>query len=449
MRWEHPVQFASQSDVGFRRRNNEDSISVRICKDQSSWREHGHFFLVADGMGGHAVGELASKMASETVPHTFFKNKPGPVGKSLKSAIEVANQAINERGMANREFMRMGTTCSSLCLCSEGAVIGHVGDSRVYRVRKNRIDQLTFDHSLQWELIRQGRMKPEEVYLNEPRNVITRSLGPEPVVKVDIEGPYPVEEGDSYVLCSDGLTSHLKDEEIGMIARYLEPGDACRLMINLANLRGGSDNISVIVVRVGELPGGELSHESNPEPEPSLELKGHNEWWWLAGVWGASLMVAIGILMWLLTKFDRGEFLALGGMSALVILLVRKVFSQRESERHEEYLDQSKTVNWKPYRSERLKFNTSFLQYLTTMESELQRAAMEEEWTIEWSAHNKIYYEAKDGLEKKKYLDAFRDFSRAIDILMTGLHSYRKEMVHQARWKKGPPSASGGENKKS
>ena len=152
-------------------------------------------------------------------------------------------------------------------------------------------------------------------------------------------------------------------------------------------------------------------------------------------------MVATGIVMWILTKFDKGEFLTFGGMSLLVILLVRKVFSQRESSRHEEYLDKSKTVEWKAYRSERLKFNTDFLQYLTTMESELQRAAMEEEWTIEWSSHNKIYYEAKEELENKKYLNAFRDFSRAIDILMTGLHSYRKEMVHQARWKKGSSSS--------
>ncbi|HBL42136.1 MAG TPA: hypothetical protein DDZ90_01940, partial [Planctomycetaceae bacterium] len=123
-----------------------------------------------------------------------------------------------------------------------------------------------------------------------------------------------------------------------------------------------------------------------------------------------------------MTRFDRGEFLTFGGMSLLVMLLVRKVFAQRESNKREEYLDKSKTIEWKPYRSEKLKFNTDFLQYLTTMESELQRAAMEEEWTIEWSEHNKIYYEAKEELEQKKYLHAFRDFSRAIDILMTGLH---------------------------
>jgi len=228
-----------------------------------------------------------------------------------------------------------------------------------------------------------------------------------------------------------------------MIARYLEPSDACRLMINLANLRGGSDNISVIVVRVGELPDVNLTQEKGPEPEPELELeRDYREWFWLAGVWVASLMVAAGILMWILTRFDRGEFLTFGGMSLLVMLLVRKVFAQRESNKREEYLDKSKTIEWKPYRSEKLKFNTDFLQYLTTMESELQRAAMEEEWTIEWSEHNKIYYEAKEELEQKKYLHAFRDFSRAIDILMTGLHSYRKEMVHQARWKKGPPSTS-------
>jgi len=163
--------------LAFRRRNNEDSISVRICKDQESWREHGHFFLVADGMGGHAVGELASKIASETVPHTFFKSKPGPVAQSLKSAIEVANQAINERGMANREFMRMGTTCSSLCLCAEGAVIGHVGDSRVYLLRNNTLHQLTTDHSLTQALVDAGTITAEEALTHRYKNVLYRYLG--------------------------------------------------------------------------------------------------------------------------------------------------------------------------------------------------------------------------------------------------------------------------------
>ena len=251
MRWEQSIRYASVSDIGFRRRNNQDSCAIRICSDPQTWREHGHLLMVADGMGGHAVGELASKIAADTVCHTFFKLRNLDVVEALKRSLETANATINERGSLNRDFARMGTTCTSLVLCPQGAVFGHVGDSRAYRIRGERIDQLTFDHSLHWELMRQGRMRPEDVFLHESRHVITRSLGPEPVVQVDIEGPYPVFPGDVYLICSDGLTGHVQDAEIGIIARELPPQEACRLLVNLANLRGGSDNITVVAVHVG------------------------------------------------------------------------------------------------------------------------------------------------------------------------------------------------------
>lgn len=251
MRWEQSIRYASVSDIGFRRRNNQDSCAIRICSDQQTWREHGHLLMVADGMGGHAVGELASKIAADTVCHTFFKVRDLDVVAALRRSLETANATINERGSLNRDFARMGTTCTSLVLCSQGAVIGHVGDSRAYRIRGDRIDQLTFDHSLHWELMRQGRMRPDDVFMHESRHVITRSLGPEPAVQIDIEGPYPIFPGDVYLLCSDGLTGHVQDAEIGIIARELPPQEACRLLVNLANLRGGSDNISVVAAQVG------------------------------------------------------------------------------------------------------------------------------------------------------------------------------------------------------
>ncbi|MFQ5731771.1 MAG: PP2C family protein-serine/threonine phosphatase [Planctomycetaceae bacterium] len=238
MRWEQSIQYASRSDIGFRRANNQDSIAVQICQDEATFAEHGHLFLVADGMGGHAVGELASKIAADTIPHTYFKMRGEAPPAALKHALEVANRNINERGSLNREFERMGTTCSALVLSPRGAVIAHVGDSRVYRIRGGRINQLTFDHSLQWELLRAGRTKPDEMFLVEPRHVITRSLGPDETVKVDTEGPYAVLPGDTYLLCSDGLTNHVNDQEIGMIAGELPPGEASRLLVDLANLRG-------------------------------------------------------------------------------------------------------------------------------------------------------------------------------------------------------------------
>ncbi len=120
------------------------------------------------------MGELASKIAADTIPHVYYKTRDTEIPPALKDSLEKANAAINERGSMNRDFERMGTTCSALVLCAQGAVVGHVGDSRVYRVRDDRIDQLSFDHSLQWELLRQGKMKAEDIYLFEPRNVITR-----------------------------------------------------------------------------------------------------------------------------------------------------------------------------------------------------------------------------------------------------------------------------------
>ena len=250
MHWEQRVEYAALTDIGFRRRNNQDSYCVLTSKSRDEWFERGHVFLVADGMGGHAVGELASKIAADTVPHTFLKLRELPVVEALRVAVETAHRVIHERGEQNRDFNRMGTTCTTLVLTPLGAVIGHVGDSRCYRIRGGKIEQLTFDHSLQWELIRQGKMSPEDIMRYEPRNVITRSLGPQPTVQVDVEGPYAIRPGDVYLLCSDGLTGQVPDEEIGQIASALAPSDACRFLVDLANLRGGPDNITVVITMI-------------------------------------------------------------------------------------------------------------------------------------------------------------------------------------------------------
>ena len=136
MRWEQKVQFASQSDIGFRRRNNQDSHAVTLSPDAETFQVRGHLFIVADGMGGHAVGELASKICVDTIPHTYFKNRAGDIPTALTAAIHDANSAVHEKGSQNAEFNRMGTTVVALVLGPQGAVIGHVGDSRLYRVRR-------------------------------------------------------------------------------------------------------------------------------------------------------------------------------------------------------------------------------------------------------------------------------------------------------------------------
>jgi protein phosphatase len=217
--------------------------------------------MVADGMGAHAVGELASKMACDNIPHNYTKTKTGGAAEAITKAYREVGALIHSRASANRDFQGMGTTCSTLLLLPEGALIAHVGDSRVYRIRNNRIDQLSFDHSLVWELVRRNHLTPEHANLAVPKNVITRSLGPDPSVEVDIEGPLAVEPNDVYLLCSDGLSGPVTDPELGAFAANFHPEDACRFLINLTNLRGGPDNITVVILRIGPWVEPDTAHD--------------------------------------------------------------------------------------------------------------------------------------------------------------------------------------------
>ena len=144
------IEHASLTDVGVRRPHNQDSHGVLLARDEKQWRNRGHVFLVADGMGAHAVGELASKMACDNIPHNYTKTKTGGASEAITKAYREVGALIHSRASANRDFQGMGTTCSTLLLLREGALIAHVGDSRVYRIRNQRIDQLSFDHSLVW-----------------------------------------------------------------------------------------------------------------------------------------------------------------------------------------------------------------------------------------------------------------------------------------------------------
>ncbi|HEX3313989.1 MAG TPA: protein phosphatase 2C domain-containing protein, partial [Gemmataceae bacterium] len=262
------IENASETDVGVKRSHNQDAFAVLRAGDAEQFRDRGHVFVVADGMGAHAVGELASKMAADAIPHVYSKHlKEGPVS-ALRRAFTEANQTIHSRGQQNKEFHGMGTTGTALVLRPEGAWVGHVGDSRAYRVRAGIVEQLSFDHSLLWELARRQRRSPDEL-TGVPSNVIIRSLGPEPSVNVDVEGPHPLQAGDIFVLCSDGLSGPVHDREIGAVASALPPDEAARFLIHLANLQGGPDNITALVVRIkGE------SHSSVDGVAPANVWKG-------------------------------------------------------------------------------------------------------------------------------------------------------------------------------
>ena len=266
MNWDDIIIDASATDTGMRRRNNQDCHTAVRAPNRDTWRQRGHLFMVADGMGAHAVGELASKMACDLIPHNYMKAKAGTAGEAITKAFRDVSRLIHGRAALNRDFQGMGTTCSALLLLPEGALLAHVGDSRIYRIRDGRIDQLSFDHSLVWELIRRNHLTSDQAKLSIPKNVITRSLGPEADIEVDLEGPLAVQPDDVFLLCSDGLSGPVTDPELGAFAGNFHPRDACRYLLQLANLRGGLDNITVQVVRLGPWVDPESGETENQDP---------------------------------------------------------------------------------------------------------------------------------------------------------------------------------------
>lgn len=247
---EYSVEHAALSDVGLCRSNNQDSLIVAHAEDARPDQAPGHLLVVADGMGAHAAGEVASRVAAETVLSVYRAHPNGMPEDALRDAIRQANSEIYRQGLESEELRGMGTTVSALVLLPEEAVIGHVGDSRIYRLRGNELQQLTFDHSLVWEICAAENVMESEVPAFVPRNIITRSVGPTPEVQVDVEGPFSLRTGDVFLLCSDGLSGQIEDEEIGTILRCFDPSDAAEILVDLANLRGSPDNVTLIVARV-------------------------------------------------------------------------------------------------------------------------------------------------------------------------------------------------------
>ena len=274
MNWDDIIIDAASTDTGMRRSNNQDSHTAVRAPNPEVWRSRGHVFMVADGMGAHAVGELASKMACDLIPHNYMKAKVGTPSEAIVKAFQEVSALIHSRAAANRDFQGMGTTCSSLLLLPEGALVAHVGDSRVYRVRQRRIDQLSFDHSLVWELVRRNHLTPEQANISVPKNVITRSLGPETEIEVDLEGPLEVHLADVFLLCTDGLSGPVTDHELGAFAAHFHPRDACRYLVHLANLRGGLDNITVMMVRIGPWVDPDSAETTHQNPSPNRARKG-------------------------------------------------------------------------------------------------------------------------------------------------------------------------------
>jgi serine/threonine protein phosphatase PrpC len=248
------LEVASLTDPGQVRPNNEDAFGHFGPSNDEERARMGWLFVVADGMGGHRGGEIASALAVKTINTVYYSDKSADRLAALKIAVEEANRLILDQAIADPSLAGMGTTCTAMAVHDGFAYFVHVGDSRAYVLRDGELVQLTQDHSLVGEMVRSGILSDEDARNHPKRNVITRSLGVQSVVATDTPfTPFKLERGDVFVLCSDGLTSVVKDEEIAGAVGGNRPSEATNVLVRLANDRGGKDNITVVVVNVTEV----------------------------------------------------------------------------------------------------------------------------------------------------------------------------------------------------
>ncbi len=413
--WDQCLQYTAVSDIGMRRAKNQDSHVEVLADDIEMWYRNGHLFVVADGMGAHAAGELASKQAVEGIAHLYHKYGELSSPEAILQAIRETNSEIHRRGRANAEFYNMGTTCSSLLLLAQGALVAHVGDSRVYRWRDNELQQLTFDHSLVWEMreARQlsGGRDDSATYI--PKNVITRSLGPQPTVQVDLEGPYQIKEGDRFLLCSDGLTGKVDDPEIGAIIGALPPREAAQMLVDLANLRGGPDNITAIVIQA---VGPEITTQhANATPltvgdKSQLKKKVHPILWVV--IVAATLM---GLAMLLMHQVAFALVALIVGVVASSIAVLQK-FGQSMGTS----LTGANRLGKGPYETAKCPVDSKFLDGLdTTIEMAKQR--LNDDPRGEEGARTAQVQRARELLKEGKSQQVMRNYARSLSDLFAAV----------------------------
>jgi protein phosphatase len=412
--WQQCLEYAALSDVGMRRANNQDSMAVALAGSQAECISRGHVFMVADGMGAHAAGELASKIATDNVPLIYQKLRELSPPEALRKAVQDANQLINQRGQSSDDFKGMGTTCTTLALLADGAMVAHVGDSRAYRLRGLQLEQLTFDHSLVWEIRAAGQMPNDQIPLYVPKNIITRSLGPNPTVQVDLEGPFPLQAGDTFLVCCDGLTGPVEDKEIGMILACLPPQQAAQALIDLSNLRGGPDNITVLIARV---KGPQLTYGGSKTAgagDPASPV--HPLIWTLLGVFAVGGLVMAAMGLWV----AAGACLA-GALCAGIAAMVQRLSGGRPHA-----AAPAGPLGRGPYVRCDCTPDMAFTERLAGIVQELRGAAVEGDRVVDWPQFNSLETRAKNAKNAG-------DLAQAIGHYCTALSF----MTHELRKRKG------------
>ena len=245
------VQARAATDIGLKRSMNEDHYGLWLPEERVVREQRGVLLVIADGMGGARAGEVASRTAVEKVLESYRGAQGEPL-EDLDAAMVAANHAVHGESLVHPELSGMGTTLTALVLRGSGVFLAHVGDSRAYLVRGGSTQQLTVDHSLVAQLVRAGHLTPEQARVDPRRNVVTRCVGVAPTVQADVAPlAEPLRAGDTLLLTTDGLHGLVSDEELGAAASDPDLDAVCARLIALARQRGGPDNITAVVARIG------------------------------------------------------------------------------------------------------------------------------------------------------------------------------------------------------
>jgi len=370
-------------------------------------------------MGAHAAGEFASQMATENIPQCYLKRTAEEPATAIRNSILEVHQQIKAKGASDDAFRDMGTTVDALLLLPEGAVVGHVGDSRVYRLRDRVYEQLTFDHSLVWE-VKRNKIFADRMPEYIPKNVITRSLGPTDNLEVDLEGPFPLKQGDQFLLCSDGLSGQITDDEMGQILEILSPDEATETLINLANLRGGPDNITVVVVKVIADP--EQIKETSASETVYEEKKGVSRLSWsLFASSLVSLLVFLGGVAARGTSFFR-EYPVFSVIFLIVFLVLLLLFilslflGKRQKPNERVYTG---PLGKGPYVRSKIVPNQAFFDNLHNITNQLCDAVRQQViFNADWQSIAKMQEQADSCIKTFNYTGAIRACVKIINYMM-------------------------------
>lgn len=244
------IELANLTDIGFHRADNEDYYCYVEPDDDEVFERKGRLAVVADGMGGHQGGKIASAVAVETVRDAYLANPSDDPQDALRTAFQDAHAAIRAMASERPDLAGMGTTCTAVALRDGQLSYGHIGDSRLYLIRGYRISQLTQDHSRVARMVQDGLLTPDEASVHPERNVLTAAMGAESASGDFSSTPLPLAPGDILLICTDGLHGLVRNEELLAVAATQAPEEACKELVGMAKQRGGFDNITLQILKI-------------------------------------------------------------------------------------------------------------------------------------------------------------------------------------------------------